>query len=148
MMMYSRLDVLKKERAVSIVMPWSCSSESASSRKAYSNSLPGAQTFFADSLEFSFGQRIRIGQEPADHRAFAVVHVAHDDDVHLLFGGFRAHIYPSRRSSSSPCLPSCKRPERSAIFLSLPLFNSAMMSSTFLEVLWMGAWHGAQPKLR
>ncbi len=36
---YCRRRLLKNTRAASIVMPWACSSLSASSRKAYSNGL-------------------------------------------------------------------------------------------------------------
>jgi hypothetical protein len=35
-------------------------------------------------LELAVGQRMRIRQQPADDRAFAVIDVSADDDIHAL----------------------------------------------------------------
>jgi hypothetical protein len=43
---------------------------------------------FFDLLEFSVGQRSRVGQKPSYHGTFAVVYVSHYYYVHTLFGDF------------------------------------------------------------
>ncbi len=112
--------------------------------------LAGALALAPHRVELALRQRAGVGQQPPDDGALAVIDVADDDDVHRVALGFGqgAHMYPLRRSSSRPCLPSCRRPERSAMLRSLPLLSSTMMSSTFFDVLLIGAWHGPQPRLR
>ena len=66
-------------------MPWACSSLSASRRKAYSNGFELRSHERPDLLQLALGQGMRVGQQPADDRALAVIDVADDDDVHPLW---------------------------------------------------------------
>ena len=58
-----------------------------------------------DLLQLALGQRAGVGQEPADERALAVVHVADDHDVHLLACNCRFQIRDLRFSEVMLCLP-------------------------------------------
>ena len=107
--------------------------------------LAGPLALAPHRLQLPLRQRAGVGQQAPDHRALAVIDVPDDDDVEgisLRFSHGRRgaiyHMYPLRRSSSRPCLPSCRRPERSAMFRSEPLLSSTMMSSTFFDVLLIG----------
>ena len=132
---------------MSTVIPWSCSyfRERVQEERVLER-LAGPLALAAHRLQLPLRQRARVGQQPPDHgKALAVVDVPDDDDVESISlwfvhgrRGAIYHMYPLRRSSSRPCLPSCRRPERSAMFRSEPLLSSVMMSSTFFEVLLMG----------
>ena len=39
-----------------------------------------------DLFQLAFGQGPGVGEESADHGAFAMIHVADDDDIHRLTG--------------------------------------------------------------
>src|SRR5690606_2443244 len=131
-----------------------------------------AGAIFTDALELAFGQRVRVGEQTADDGALAVVHMAHDHDVHAGAGRTRSlrgrsvlrpylrartvirqifdirghHMYPSRRSvSSPPSSLSCARPERSAMLANLPVFSSSTISETFRASESTMTVQGAQP---
>src|SRR5690606_3768043 len=93
-----------------------------------------ARAELADALQLALGQRPGVRQEAADHGALAVVHVAHDHDVHA--GAARLdnlchYMYPSRRRvSRPPSSLSWARPERSAMLANLPVFSSSTISET------------------
>ena len=90
MMMYFRFRVLKKTRAESMVIPWDCSSLSASIRNAYSNGLEFRSQFILTCSSFPSGKDPVSASSLPDDGAFAVIHVADDDDVHVLV--FRSFI--------------------------------------------------------
>src|SRR5690606_40576442 len=116
-----------------------------------------ARAVLADALQFALGQRAGVGQQAADHGALAVVHVAHDHDVHAgaARGGIRIliirghYMYPSRRRvSKPPSSLSCARPERSAMLANLPVFSSSTISETLRASESTGLVQGAQPSER
>ena len=65
---------------VSMVMPWSRSVCSASSRNDHSNGMP-RRSLTALMLELAVGQGAGIVQQAADQRRFAVIDMADDDDA-------------------------------------------------------------------
>ena len=85
---------MKNTRAVSIVMPWDCSSFRASIRKAYSKGLELRAAVFLHLLKLALGQRSRIGQQPPDDRALAVIDMPGYHDIHFLLFKLLCHIDP------------------------------------------------------
>jgi hypothetical protein len=68
---------LKKQRAVSMVIPWS-------QQEGVLERLAGPLALAPDRLQLPLRQRARVGQQPTHQRALAMIDVAHDHDVESL----------------------------------------------------------------
>ena len=67
-----------------------------------------------DLLELALGKRVGVGQQPADDRALAVVHVADDHDVHPLGSGRSGHARLGAERWKTTCWRSYLRERRRA----------------------------------
>ena len=68
---------------MSIVTFCFCSSSSASSRKANSNSIPSAAHAFFTCFDLSLGKRACVMKDAANQRGLAMIDVADENDAEL-----------------------------------------------------------------
>ena len=111
-----------------------------------------------DQLEELGRDLLRPGEVRDTHRLIALAVREREESLdgvlgflgqHVL-GTTPGHMYPSRRSVSSPPPPSLSwaRPDRSAMLANLPVLSSTMISSTFRASDSTALVHGQQPSER